>query len=1398
MASSLNLKKNYDVFLSFRGIDLRKNFIGHLYTALDQKGVYTFIDSEELMKGDQISAALMKAIEESRIAIIVFSEDYASSSWCLEEAAKIMECKEQGDLKVFPVFYKVEPREVRTPRESYNKAMVQHEFKFGKDSEKMKRWKKALFDASGLSGWPLNEGNESELIQEIVKKILTYLAQTSLHVAKHPVGIDSRVAKLKSMLNLKSHEDVVMVGLWGHGGIGKTTLSKALYNAILRQFDGSCFLANVREASKNSKDLVPLQEKLLFEISSLQQKLEVSNVDRGIILIQRRLCHKKVLLVLDDVDDLRQLEALAGGRNWFGNGSRIIVTTRDKHLLTYYGIDQDHMYEVTPLSYHEARELLSNHAFLTLQELEIRKNLVDNVLNHAGGLPLALEVLGSCLRGKREDVWESTLNKVSTIPNKTINEVLKISYDGLEENEQEVFLDVACFFKWEDSKYIKKVLESCNVQTTVGFDILIDRSLISIVDGILHMHDLIQLMGMDIVRQECRDDPRSRSRLWRYDDVADALSSDVGDCVVKAIVLEPPELKELSIHPNAFSKMRKLRLLILRNVHIPFHGSICLPNELRWMEFAGSGPWIPDFPSSQKKLVSIDMRKCNITEVVKHFKDFQQLRYIKLCDCELLISTPNISCTPNLEELKLRNCKNLVEAHESIAYHDKLQVLHFKWCPELCVFPNVLKSKNLRDLKLSNCPKLERFPDIIDELRGLKKLSIRHTSLKELPTSIKNLVSLEKIHLDMGTNPISRPSNNYKLQKLQWFKSFFCQIVFPNLWNSADPCMKIGLPNSNVSDLLNSNLSQVEFLEDLSCFPLLKILILSGNNITSLSTSIKRDCLSTSSISKDFKQLTYVKLSDCESLVITPNLSCAPNLKELKLWNCKNLVEAHESIANHDKLQVLHFKWCPELRVFPNVLKSKNLRNLNFSVCPKFERFPDIPHELGCLKKLSILHTAIKELPTSIENLVSLETMQLDICKNSVSIPSNIYKLQKLQFFKSAFGPIVFPNLTDSANPCMKVGLSNVTFLDLLNCNLSEVEFLEDLSCFPLLKNLLLSGNNITSLPISISKRDRLIELSISYCHQLQEIPKLPPFLKFLLANGCESLQTNGHLTSIDQWVHRGLTVVDTASIAKRLFPCTTFVLPKGEMPKWLQPVEDGFVSFMASKDLYDKFLGLIFCGVRNNEGDHCILCFRPYFNGKVYRGYGTRFLGSDPSGILINYFAPFDLWGAFPFDQIDGSYAQFNLKLESGFDLNLDSGVNLKEDSWVQGGEGVKKWGFRIICKQLEDDLKVTLRDNKLIDPAFLYEVGHDSTDPEVESLHVHGDNPIEMDQLKNLQESSHMLENRLIEFDLDCPPSSYELRGSIDMRYREFNYPGCFLPGDPRSLGNKKYKLRLEDYGW
>ncbi|KAF8007019.1 hypothetical protein BT93_K1122 [Corymbia citriodora subsp. variegata] len=901
MASSSKPKRIYHVFLSFRGPDVRNNFLDHLYRALDLKGIYTYVDSEELKKGDQIASALMKAIEESHIAVIVFSKDYASSPWCLEEVVKIMECKEERDLKVFPVFYKVEPREVRTPREKYREAMDKHESKFGENSEKVKRWKKALFDAGSLSGWLVKEGDDSEHIQRIVKEIATHLGREPLHVAKHLVGIDSRVLKLKSMLNLESNDGVLMVGLWGQGGIGKTTLAKAIYNDIFTQFEGSSFLANVRETSKDCKDLVTLQEKLLNEILLRNQRLVVSSVDAGTNLIRERLFCKKVLLVLDDVDDLRQLSALAGEGKWFGNGSRVIFTTRDEHLLIAHKIDQDHVYEVKALDNSEAHELLTKHAFSTHQKLKIRANLVDGVLNYTKGLPLALEVLGSFLCGRREHEWKSTLKKFSKIPNKSINDVLKISYDGLEENEKEIFLHIACFFKGQGIGYIKKVLGSCDLEIAIGLKILIERSLILIKSGTLQMHDLIQLMGMDIVQQDCRDDPMRRSRLWLYDDVLDVLSYDMGDCAVKAIVLEPPELKEISINSNAFTKMRRLKLLILRNVYNSFQGPVCLPHWLRWFEWPGA-PCFPEFSSGPNRLVGLCMSKSSITIVAKQYKDLQQLK--------------------------------------------------------------------------------------------------------------------------------------------------------------------------------------------------------------------------------------YVNLSDCKSLVSMPDLSCTPYLKELDLAYCTNLVEAHESIAKHDQLQILRLTGCSELSVFPDVLKSKHLRILYLDGCKKFERFPDIPNELEDLEELWLLGTAIKELPPSIENLVSLENMFLDNCKNLISLPPSIYKLQNLEdlALRGCTNFTRFPKCEDSANPCSEIGLPSLLSLRLELCNLSEVQFFENLSCFPVLRQIMLTGNNITSLPSSLNKRAHLSHLIVENCHQLQEIPKLPPSFSYLHAEGCKSLKINGDLTSLHHFVRRGLSMADAYS----------------------------------------------------------------------------------------------------------------------------------------------------------------------------------------------------------------------------------------------------------------------------
>ncbi|XP_048132674.1 disease resistance protein Roq1-like [Rhodamnia argentea] len=785
----------------------------------------------------------MNAIEESLFAIIIFSENYASSPWCLEEVVKIMECKERKGLVVLPVFYKVEPREVRGGRDSYRRDMAEHEFKFGKDSEIMKRWKKALFDAGSLSGWDLNDGyilldfvrDEAILIKKIVEEISMQPDRRPLHVAKHPVGIHRQVEKLESMLNLES-DDVFMIGLWGQGGIGKTTLAKALYNGIFRQFEGSCFLVNVREASKDSKDLVPLQEKLLAEIL-LGKTSVVYSVDGGINLMQDRLCRKKVLLVLDDVNDVKQLNALAGECEWFGKGSMVIITTRDSHLLTSHGIEEDHIYEAKGLEYFEAFELFNKHAFPRNNKAVIRRDLVNSALHYANGLPLALEVLGSFLCGRTEREWESALNKLVKSPEKTINDVLKLSYDGLEDYEKDVFLDICCFFKGRSTKYIIKVLNSCDFDTIIGVQVLVEKSLIIEEEGALQMHDLIQLMGMDIVKQECRDDPGRRSRLWLCDDVRDVLSGDMGTNAVKAIVLNLHKPEEIYIGHDAFTNMRRLRMLIMINVHNPFQGPICLPNELRWFEWPECPPWIPEFSSGPKKLVGLDMHKSNIRVLREQFKDFKNLKFINFSECQSVVYMPDLYCTPNLEELDLHGCKNLKRAHDSVAYHDKLQFLNLSGCSKLHHFSDVLQSKNLQHLNLNHCSKLQTFPDIPETMKGLQRLRLRGTSIEELPVSIANLVSLEDMILSECKKLAILPSSIYRLQNLENLSLDGCSklIKFPKEEeDSSDPQTKTGFPKLKILDLSRCNLSEVEFLENRSCFPTLTTMMLSGNNFTNL------------------------------------------------------------------------------------------------------------------------------------------------------------------------------------------------------------------------------------------------------------------------------------------------------------------------------------------------------------------------------------------------------------------------------------------------------------------------------------------------------------------------------------------------------------------------------------
>jgi hypothetical protein len=146
--------KKYDVFISFRGDDTRVGFTSHLHAALKRSYLETYIDYR-IGKGDQVWAELVKAIKDSTLFLVIFSENYASSTWCLNELVEIMKCHKNGRL-VIPVFYQIDPSHVRKQTGSYGTALAEHKHQGKNDDHKMQNWKNALFQAANLSGFDSN------------------------------------------------------------------------------------------------------------------------------------------------------------------------------------------------------------------------------------------------------------------------------------------------------------------------------------------------------------------------------------------------------------------------------------------------------------------------------------------------------------------------------------------------------------------------------------------------------------------------------------------------------------------------------------------------------------------------------------------------------------------------------------------------------------------------------------------------------------------------------------------------------------------------------------------------------------------------------------------------------------------------------------------------------------------------------------------------------------------------------------------------------------------------------------------------------------------------------------------------------------------------------------------
>ncbi|CAN6722889.1 unnamed protein product [Malus baccata var. baccata] len=1083
-------REKYDVFISFRGEDTRRGITSHLHAALLQKKIETYIDYR-LQKGEEIRPALLEAIEKSTHSVIIFSQNYASSTWCLDELVHILECKERHGQKVIPVFYDINPSDVRKQHGSYADAFAQLEKRFKDSINKVHKWRDALKAAGKLSGFDYsnNQGTEADLIKNVVNRIWTHLNCESSCDLEGLVGIESFIEQIESRLDIHSQKACITVGIWGMGGIGKTTLAETVFHRLFSKFEASCFLKNVREKSEQSDGQDRLQKQFLSDIFK-EEGLSISDA------VRNRLSRTKVLIVLDDVSSSMQIEHLAGDRLRYGFGSRIIITSRDRGTLRQT-VEEDNIYEVKVLKPNDALQLFCLHAFKdnTTRRTDYEE-LAKKVVDYAKGVPLALRALGSLFFNcKSIEEWEDEFNKLKRFPSEDIQKVLRISYDRLGKDEKEIFLDIACFHKGKEVNEVKRMLVIRRFFAIAGIRILIDMSLISICSNnlgweVIEMHDLLQEMGRTIVQEQCIKDPSQRNRLFTNEDVNRVLKSDKETPIVEAILFYWHDIN--CVRPLKCIDFKLMSNLIMLIVHYyqkfdcKSTASFDLPNSLRYLYWWGYP--LESLPSnfSPEKLVELHMPGSKFKKLWKEDQRLVNLQVINLLDCTNLTEVPNLSGSLKIMNIDLSGCGSLVEIPGYFQDLDKLT-----------------------HLRLVGCISLKYLPEMPG---NIKYLDISHSGIKELPQSVWSHEKISYLKISFCDNLEKLPSNKCKLKVSGSFNLHGCTSLgeFSELPRDIS---KLSLVNCHSLVSLPTSICKLKYLEELHlyrCFKLenfpeilepmedLKSLDLSGTAIQELHSSIEF-----------LPALKRLELKGCHSLVSLPTSICKLKyLEELHLYRCFKLEnfpeilepmedlksldlsgtaiqELHSSIEFLPALKRLELKGCKRLSIIPkSICKLNYLVELDLSWCSELKNFTEILVPMEHLKSLNLSRTAVQELHSSIEFLLALKRLELEGCDRLSSIPKSICKLKNLQELNLSWCSELenFPKILKPMEHLKSLNLSRTAVEELH----SSIEFL------PALKRLKLQRcDRLSSIPMSICKLKYLQELDLSWCFELENFPEI-------------------------------------------------------------------------------------------------------------------------------------------------------------------------------------------------------------------------------------------------------------------------------------------------------------------
>nr|AXU93529.1 RPP4/RPP5-like protein [Arabidopsis thaliana] len=1026
-SSSSPSSRRYDVFPSFSGVDVRKTFLSHLIEALDRRSINTFMD-HGIVRSCIIADELISAIREARISIVIFSENYASSTWCLNELVEIHKCYEKGDQMVIPVFYDVDPSHVRKQTGEFGDA-----FKNtceDKPEDQKQRWVQALTDISNIAGEDLRNGpNEAHMVEKIANDVSNKLITRS-KCCDGFVGTEDHLEAIKSVLCLESKE-ARMVGIWGQSGIGKSTIGRALYSQLSSQFPLRAFLTYKSTSGSDVSGMkLSWEKELLSEILG-QKDIKIEHFG----VVEQRLKHKKVLILLDDVDNLEFLKTLVGKAEWFGSGSRIIVITQDRQLLKAHEIDL--VYEVKLPSQGLALKMISQYAFGKDSPPDDYRELAVEVVELAGNLPLGLSVLGSSLKGRDKDEWVKMMPRLRNDSDDKIEETLRVGYDS----------------------NVKELLED-----DVGLTMLAEKSLLRITPGgYIEMHNLLEKLGREIDLAKSKGNPGKRQFLTNFEDIREVLTEKTGTVTLLGIRLPPKKFlttRPSLIDEESFKGMRNLQFLEWYG-DLP-QSLVYLPLKLRLLEWYGCP--LKSLPSTFKAeyLVKLIMQNSELEKLWEGTLPLGSLKEMNLRYSNNLKEIPDLSLAINLEELDLVGCISLVTLPSSIQNAIKLRTLYcsghyilidLKSLERMCnleylsvdcsrmegtqgivYFPSKLKRLWWENCPLKRLPsnfkveylveltmqfsELEKLWDGTQPLGSLKKMNLRYSNnLKEIP-DLSLAINLEELNLSECESLVTLPSSIQNAIKLRTLDMSDCKKLesFPTGLNleSLEYLNLTGCPNLRNFPAIIMGCSDVDFpegrneieVEDcfwnknlpagldyldclMRCMPCefrpeqLTFLNVSGYKLEKLWEGIQ-----------SLGSLKRMNLSESENLTEIPDLSKATNLEHLYLNNCKSLVTLPSTIGNLHRLVRLEMKECTGLEVLPTDLNLSSLETLDLSGCSSLRTFPLISTRIECLY---LENTAIEEVPCCIENFSRLTELLMYCCQRLKNISPNIFRLTRLK-----------------------------------------------------------------------------------------------------------------------------------------------------------------------------------------------------------------------------------------------------------------------------------------------------------------------------------------------------------------------------------------------------------------